>query len=142
MTAIWMLAIGAIVGALLGVLCKRSLLSGLFWGLIFNIIGWAIILLDDDVAKSCHESEKRKKWIKIARIIVGSALTVFSLSGLVAALTSPIPAWDNARHIIFTFIALVAMIVLGIVVLWKGIRTGKNSEQEEKTNKDGESVHE
>lgn len=141
-TAIWMLAIGSIVGALLGVLCKRSLLAGLFWGLIFSVIGWAIVLLDDDVAKSCQESEKRKKWIKIARIIVGSVLTVISLSGLVGVLTSPFPVWATERYIISSFIALVAMTILGIVVLWKGIRKGKNSKKEEKTSKEGESEHE
>ena len=116
--AIWYFVIGAIVGVLLGLLRKKGVFYGLLLGAFFSIIGWAFILLGDDV----QESEKRTRLTKIARIIVGGILIGFSSGSLIAAITSPIPAWENARHVFFVILMLVALIILGVVVFWKGIK--------------------
>lgn len=131
--AIWYFVIGAIVGVLLGLLRKKGVFYGLLLGAFFSIIGWAFILLGDDG----QESEKRTRLTKIARIIVGGILIVFSLGSLIAALTSPIPAWENARHVFFVILMLVALIILGVVVFGKGIkRTNRptNPQLENTTN--------
>ena len=131
--AIWYFVIGAIVGVLLGLLRKKGVFYGLLLGAFFSIIGWAFILLGDDG----QESEKRTRLTKIARIIVGGILIVFSLGSLIAALTSPIPAWENARHVFFVILMLVALIILGVVVFWKGIKrtnSPTNPQLEKTTN--------
>ena len=131
--AIWYFAIGAIVGVLLGLLRKKGVLYGLLLGAFFSVIGWAFILLGDDG----QESEKRTKLTKIARIIVGGILVISSLIALIAALTSPLPAWENARHVFFVILILVAMTILGVVVIWKGLKRANrptNPQLENTTN--------
>lgn len=131
--AIWYFAIGAIVGVLLGLLRKKGVLYGLLLGAFFSVIGWAFILLGDDG----QESEKRTKLTKNARIIVGGILVISSLIALIAALTSPLPAWENARHVFFVILILVAMTILGVVVIWKGLKRANrptNPQLENTTN--------
>ena len=130
---IWFFAVGAIVGVLLGLLRKKGVLYGLLLGAFFSVIGWAFILLGDDG----QESEKRTKLTKIARIIVGGILVISSLIALIAALTSPLPAWENARHVFFVILILVAMTILGVVVIWKGLKRANrptNPQLENTTN--------
>lgn len=131
--AIWYFVIGAVVGVLLGLLRKKGVFYGLLLGAFFSIIGWAFILLGDDG----QESEKRTKMTKIARIIVGGILIILSVVSLIGALTSPIPAWENTRHVFFVILMLVTMAILGVVVLWKGLkRTNRhaNSQLDNTTN--------
>jgi len=137
--AICMLSVGAIVGALLGKLRKKGIWSGLFWGLWLNVIGWGIVLLGDDEPISDQKSEKRAKLTKAARIIIGGFLTIFPIASLINISTTPIPAWENARHIFFTFLALVAIAILGIIVLWKGIKRTNHSINTQTENTEEES---
>lgn len=140
--AIWYFAIGAIVGVLLGLLRKKGIIYGLLIGSFLNVIGWAFILLGRDNPNNGQESERRNKLTKIARIIVGGLLISSSLVALIAALTSPIPAWENASHVFFVILILVAMTILGVVVLWKGVKRAnrntnpqlENTENETKEN--------
>jgi hypothetical protein len=132
--AICMITVGAIGGALLGKLRKKGFLSSLFWGLWLNVFGWGIILLGDDEPISDQKSEKRAKLTKIARIIIGSFLTISPIAALINIFTTPIPAWENARHIFFSVLALVAIDILGINVLLKGIKKGNHSIDVNKDN--------
>lgn len=114
---IWFFAVGAIVGVLLGLL-RKKVLYGLLLGLFFSVIGWAIILLGDDDSKNAKEA----KLMKYARMIVGGILAIISIAGLIGALTSPIPKGTSVNKIFFTIFALVSMVILGLVVFWKGIK--------------------
>lgn len=112
------LIIGPVVGVLLAKLRHKGIVYGLLMGLFLNIIGWAIMLISDDKNERKHENENGTK---IARIVVGSILTVASIISLIKAFSSPIPTGVDPNRVIYTFLLGVALSILGIVLICKGI---------------------
>lgn len=107
------------MGALLAKLRHKRIGYGLLLGLFLNILGWAIILLGDEKTERSQGNETKTK---IARIIVGGFLIVIPTAGLIGALSSPVPAEVKTGRVIYMFLFYVALTILGVILIRKGIK--------------------